>query len=92
MSKDNDEVCAHITAVQTILTPRELKCEECVKIKSRWVHLRTCQTCGATLCCDSSPNQHATKHYHETKHPVIISAEKGEKWMWCYPDELFVEY
>lgn len=92
MAEDNEQICAHLSAVQTILTPREQKCEECVKIKSRWVHLRTCQTCGVTLCCDSSPNRHATKHFHATGHPVVISAEKGEKWMWCYPDELFVEY
>ena len=33
------------------------ECEECVKIAASWVHLRTCQTCGATLCCDDSPNR-----------------------------------
>ncbi|MGH2563683.1 MAG: UBP-type zinc finger domain-containing protein [Ginsengibacter sp.] len=33
-----------------------------------------------------------TKHYHQVKHPVVISAESGERWMWCYEDELFVDY
>ena len=33
-----------------------------MKIHARWVHLRTCQECGATLCCDDSPNRHASKH------------------------------
>ncbi len=56
------------------------------------MHLRTCQTCGTTLCCDSSPNRHMTKHNHQTKHPVIISAEPGDKWMFCYEDQLTVEY
>ncbi|WP_235048385.1 UBP-type zinc finger domain-containing protein [Arcticibacter svalbardensis] len=56
------------------------------------MHLRTCQTCGHTLCCDASPHKHMTKHYHETQHPVIASAEKGERWLWCYPDEQFVDY
>jgi hypothetical protein len=56
------------------------------------VHLRTCQTCGATLCCDSSPGKHMTKHFHRTGHPVASSAEPGEKWLWCYADEAFVEY
>ena len=42
--------------------PKARECEECVKIRSTWVHLRTCQTCGVTLCCDSSPNRHASKH------------------------------
>ena len=26
-----------------------------MKIGADWVHLRTCQQCGVTLCCDSSP-------------------------------------
>ncbi|MEJ1237952.1 UBP-type zinc finger domain-containing protein [Chryseolinea sp. T2] len=86
------EACQHIVSLNTLLQPKAHQCEECVKTKSRWVHLRTCQTCGVTLCCDSSPNKHATKHFHETGHPVIMSAEKGEYWLWCYPDENFVEY
>jgi hypothetical protein len=54
--------------------------------------LRTCQTCGVTLCCDQSAHQHMTKHYHKTQHPVIASAQPGERWLWCYPDELYTEY
>lgn len=68
------------------------QCDECVKTGGRWVHLRTCQTCGTTLCCDSSPNKHATAHYQTTGHPVVISAEPGEKWAWCYEDESFKKY
>jgi uncharacterized UBP type Zn finger protein len=90
--QDDGEVCKHIAAVEKLLLPKAHECEECVKTKSRWVHLRTCQTCGVTLCCDSSPNKHATKHFHETGHPVIISAEAGERWLWCYEDEELVEY
>jgi hypothetical protein len=30
--------------------------------------------------CDSSPNQHASKHSAATKHPVIASFEPGEDW------------
>jgi hypothetical protein len=56
------------------------------------VHLRTCQTCGLTLCCDSSPNRHASKHAHATEHPVIASAQPGEHWLYCYPDDAFCEY
>jgi hypothetical protein len=63
-----------------------------VKTGSKWVHLRTCQECGATLCCDDSPNQHASKHAGASDHPVIASAEPGERWLYCYPDEAFVEY
>jgi hypothetical protein len=41
---------------------------------------------------DSSPQTHMTKHYHQTQHPVVTSAEAGERWLWCYPDEAFAEY
>ena len=34
---------------------------------TRWVHLRLCLTCGHVGCCDSSKNQHATKHFHATR-------------------------
>ena len=84
--------CAHIGAIKTVKHARHYVCEECVKARSQWVHLRTCQTCGATLCCDSSPNRHATKHSHATAHPVVSSAEPGERWLYCYPDDAFAEY
>ena len=84
--------CAHIAAVNEVKAPVRRVCEECLKTGSRWVHLRTCQTCGATLCCDSSPNRHATAHAHATGHPVIASAEPGERWLYCYPDDVTAEY
>ena len=84
--------CAHIKAVTTVKQPTKHVCEECVKLGDRWVHLRTCQTCGVTLCCDNSKNKHATKHAQATKHPVIASAEPGERWLYCYPDDAFAEY
>ena len=59
-------------------------CEECVKTGDQWVHLRTCEECGVSLCCDSSPNQHATKHFESLGHCVVSSAEHGEHWAWCY--------
>lgn len=89
---EEEQVCNHISSIKELQFPKELVCVECIKTGSDWVHLRTCQTCGVTLCCDASPNQHMTKHYHHTHHPVIISAVPGEKWMWCYPDEIMVEY
>ena len=84
--------CLHIDRVQTVVPPTIRACEECVKIGSDWVHLRTCQSCGATLCCDSSPNRHASKHARATTHPVIASAEPGERWLYCFPDDAFAEY
>ena len=85
-------VCVHIDAISEIKHPRRRVCEECIKIGAHWVHLRTCQECGATLCCDSSPNHHATKHARATKHPVIASGEVEERWLYCYPDDAFAEY
>ena len=84
--------CTHIDAVKTVKHPKAHVCEECIKTGSRWLHLRTCQTCGVTLCCDSSPNRHASAHAAASAHPVIASAEPGERWLYCYPDEAFAEY
>ena len=84
--------CAHISAAIASVKPGTRACEECVRIHSRWVHLRTCQTCGVTLCCDSSPNRHASAHARSTSHPVIASAEPGERWLFCYPDDAYAEY
>jgi hypothetical protein len=87
-----NEVCEHLAAIKTLKHAKDYLCEECVKTHNTWVHLRTCQTCGVTLCCDSSPLQHASKHAAESGHPVAISAEPGERWLWCYKDEEMAEY
>lgn len=86
------KTCEHIAAVAEVKRPRQLECEECVPLGSDWVHLRTCQDCGVTLCCDNSPNRHATRHAQRTGHPVIASAEAGERWLYCYPDGEFAGY
>ena len=81
---------AEIILEDEIHTLRE--CEDCVKIGAKWVHLRTCQECGGTRCCDDSPNKHASKHARSIKHPVIASAEPGERWLYCYDDDAFAGY
>ena len=85
-------VCEHLASVEQIKWPRRRVCEECIKTGDSWVHLRTCQSCGATLCCDASPNRHATRHAHRSGHPVIASAEPDERWLYCYPDDAMTEY
>lgn len=58
-----DQGCAHIDAIKSVKQPKRGECEECVKIRSRWV-----------------------------RHPVIASAEPGERWLYCYPDDEFAAY
>ena len=87
-----ETTCAHIEAIAEVKLPARRECEECVRIGSEWVHLRTCQTCGVTLCCDDSPNRHTTRHVRATGHAVIASGEAGERWLYCYPDDAFAEY
>ncbi len=65
----------------------ERECEDCARDGfTQWVHLRKCLQCGHMACCDSSPRQHASKHFEETGHPVMRSAEPGEEWRWCFVD------
>ena len=87
-----EKVCEHLSAISEVRQPTRRVCEECAKSGDAWVHLRTCQSCGVTLCCDSSPNKHASKHAGTTRHPVIASAEPGERWLYCYPHDGMVEY
>jgi hypothetical protein len=84
--------CGHIEAVGPVRHPKKLVCDECIKIGGQWVHLRTCQECGGTHCCDSSPNRHASKHARHTGHPVVASAQPGERWLYCYVDDALSEY
>lgn len=84
--------CSHIEAIDDVKRPQRRECAECVTTGDAWVHLRTCQSCGVTLCCDSSPNRHASKHARASSHPVIASAEPHERWLYCYPDDAYAEY
>ncbi|MFT3695603.1 MAG: UBP-type zinc finger domain-containing protein [Kofleriaceae bacterium] len=83
--------CEHVPAIKIHHVKRPAPgCEDCLKIGGWWVHLRECLECGHIGCCDSSPNKHATAHYHHTKHPIITSVEVGENWSWCYVDDRFL--
>lgn len=87
-----DADCSHLAVVTTVKQAKRRECSECAKIDARWVHLRTCQTCGETLCCEDSPNRHASKHAQAAGHAVIGSAEPGERWLYCFVDDAFAEY
>ena len=83
--------CTHLETIKYDVPAKVEGCEECLKTGDSWVHLRLCASCGHIGCCDSSKNRHATKHFHQTQHPIIRSAERGEEWFWCYVDNLMFE-
>jgi hypothetical protein len=81
--------CKHIDQIKQV-RPKASGCEDCLRIGDTWVHLRLCMSCGHVGCCDSSKNQHATRHFWASQHPIVRSLEPGENWRWCYIDEVAV--
>lgn len=77
-------ICADLESHPIQVTTADAYCPECLEEGTRWVALRQCLDCGHVGCCDSSPGQHATHHFWDTRHPVMESAEPGEEWRWCY--------
>ncbi len=82
--------CEHIDQVRDV-TADSQGCEGCLQTGDSWVHLRMCMTCGHVGCCDSSKNKHATRHYRDTGHAIMRSAEPGEAWAWCYVDRIVLQ-
>jgi MFS family permease len=82
--------CTHM---ESILTAEAVSdgCRACLELGDSWVHLRRCTSCGHVGCCSSSKNTHATKHYQESGHPIVQSHQPGERWYWCYLDEMILE-
>ena len=83
--------CEHIGHVKPLPPKTPEGCEKCLKAGGRWVHLRLCLACGHVGCCDSSPNRHATEHFHQSHHPIMASYEPDERWAWCFIDEEAVD-
>ncbi|MGW6275921.1 Na+/H+ antiporter [Kribbella sp. NPDC055071] len=80
--------CEHLEQAPVVVAPNTPDgCEECLADGGTWVHLRLCLGCGHVGCCDSSVSKHASKHFDQTKHPVMRSFEPGENWRWCFLDE-----
>ena len=86
---DEQTTCPHVKEIRKV-KPSGQGCKECLEMGDTWVHLRECLICGHVGCCDSSKNKLATKHFHQTKHPIMRSFEPGENWRWCYVDEVFL--
>ncbi|MGH7524031.1 MAG: UBP-type zinc finger domain-containing protein [Gemmatimonadales bacterium] len=83
--------CSHLDHVHAVQPRTPKGCEECLKMNGWWVHLRLCLECGHVGCCDSSPGTHATKHFHQTRHPIMRSFEPGEDWGFCFVDNITFE-
>ncbi len=83
-------ICGHLDQIRAVQPHTMEGCEDCLKLGSRWVHLRLCLSCGHVGCCDSSPNRHARGHAHASGHPIAQSFEPGEDWRWCFFDEIEV--
>lgn len=76
-----------IPGIDPSVAPSGTGCVECEAAQGWWVHLRRCAECGHVGCCDSSPSQHATKHFKSTGHPFVQSFEPGEDWFYNFQDE-----
>ena len=84
------KTCTHRGVIRPV-TPSARGCEDCLKTGDSWVELRLCLSCGHVGCCDSSKNKHATGHFRSSGHPVMRSIEPGDKWGWCYVDEMMLD-
>jgi hypothetical protein len=87
------DTCTHIDAVDTVKPPQRHECEDCVKIGSRWVHLRTCQTCAAHAAATTRrigmrPNMRTRRAIRDFSR-LQNAANAGSN---CYPDDAFAEY
>ena len=78
------EECDDLAAHPAVVTSDAGVCEDCLVEGTRWVALRQCLGCGHLACCDSSPGRHASRHFRQTDHPVMESAEPDEDWRWCF--------
>lgn len=68
----------------------ETGCIDCNAIgeHGNWKHLRQCLLDGEIRCCDSSPNQHASKHAAASGDPIARSVEPNESWVYCYDQQI----
>lgn len=84
MSEDLKE-CPHLNQIKVLRPPtNDVKgCVDCLKSGDPWETLRICKTCGYIGCCDNSKNQHMTKHFKSSGHPLIQSVQPNESWYWC---------
>ena len=82
--------CNHLDTIEAV-TPGTKGCEECLKTRTVWLHLRLCRTCGHVGCCDSYTGNVPTTVVRSTGHPIIEGYDPPEGWAWCYVDEVMID-
>ncbi|MFL6524751.1 MAG: UBP-type zinc finger domain-containing protein [Nitrososphaera sp.] len=86
--KQEQSACNHLIQANENVSQKTVACEECIKEGTKWVALRMCLPCGHVGCCDSSLGRHATRHYTDTEHPVMV-ALPNKAWKWCYVHKVY---
>jgi CPA1 family monovalent cation:H+ antiporter len=86
----HDRACGHLELAE-LGGAHGGACAACLTSGRSWVNLLVCMVCGTVGCCDSSPGQHAYRHYEQTGHPLARTLKSGEAWGWCFVDEVFLE-
>ena len=83
--------CTHLNQIRVTELPESVPgCEDCLRLGTKWLHLRICLECGHVGCCDDSPERHASAHAASSEHPIIRSIEPHEDWSWCFIDEVMM--
>ena len=86
-----DRSCVHIDAITNIKQPKRHVCDECVKMGAAGPSAHLPGMRRHALLRAQSPRDEARAR-DRPAHPVIASAEAGERWLYCYPDDEFEEY
>ena len=84
------KTCTHLDTIRDV-TPSALGCEECLKTGDAGCICASAAPAATSAAATSRPNQHATKHFHATNHPIIEGYDPPEGWGWCYVDEVMFD-
>ncbi|XP_072017908.1 ubiquitin carboxyl-terminal hydrolase 44-like [Amphiura filiformis] len=82
------ERCKHLTKLSvshnhSILDPQQWHCHSCGTTESVWA----CLNCS-NVACGRYNDEHAFKHYHESKHPLAM--EVNDRYVFCYVCDEYV--
>ncbi|MYT73441.1 MULTISPECIES: DUF427 domain-containing protein [unclassified Streptomyces] len=90
--RPSGRTCPHALTADPASTPLSETCLRCAEQGRTRTDLLLCLACGHVGCSDSSPGAHATAHFESSGHPVASSRGPGQKWAWCYEDEVYLDH